>query len=74
MPHHDKRHAFYVKNHVKFFTKGMKFTKLNICNMVEMHVNHGFRHDGGNQKNCYNNPQLRGWGNDNSDANLTIKT
>lgn len=48
-----KKHAFLLKNHVKFLTKLMNFTKLNNFNMVEMHVNHGFRHVGQNQKNCY---------------------
>ena len=33
-----------MKNHVKFFTKVMKFTKLNILDMVEIHANHGFQH------------------------------
>ena len=35
-----------MQNHVKFFTKPSKFTKLNICKMLETHVNHGFRHVG----------------------------
>ena len=39
-----KKHAQFVKNHVKFFTKQELFTKLNIFNMGEMHVNHGFEH------------------------------
>ena len=46
-------HVENVKNHVKFFTKHMNFTKLNKLNMVENHVNHGFRHVGQIQKNCY---------------------
>lgn len=48
-----QKHVKNVKNHVKFFTKHMNFTKLNKLNMVEIHVNHGFRHVGQNQKNCY---------------------
>ena len=46
---HDKTKKIFVK----FFTKLMNFTKLNILDMVEMHVNHGFEHVGVNQKNCY---------------------
>lgn len=53
MPHHEKSMPFILKIHVKFFTKLAKFTKLNILNMVENHVNHGFWHVGETQKNCY---------------------
>ena len=42
-----------MKIHVKFLTKLMNFTKLNIYYMVEMHVNHGFEHVGKIQKKCY---------------------
>ena len=37
-----KWHGKNMKIHVKFLTKLMKFTKLNIFDMVETHVNHGF--------------------------------
>ena len=53
MPEVMVKHALNVKNHVKFLTKRMKFTKLNILDMVEIHVNHGFQHVPKIQKSCY---------------------
>ena len=42
-----------MKIHVKFLTKLMNFTKLNILDMVEIHVKHGFRHVWEMQISCY---------------------
>ena len=48
-----KKHAFLLKNHVKFLTKLANITKLNILHMVEIHVNHGFGHVAMSLKNRY---------------------